>query len=96
MPFFKIYFHLLAIRSLHTAPAVGTPLEEDPSLIRQGKLNAMRNEIYCHGTLLAAVQTSHLFVDCKHFVDMPLKTDAGEQSLIYLFTNTQLIKLPAN
>jgi alpha,alpha-trehalase len=65
---------IICVRSLHTA--INTPLEEDPSLIRQGKLNAMRNEIYCHGSLLAAVQTSHLFIDCKHFVDMPLKLDA--------------------
>ncbi|KAE9553179.1 hypothetical protein FO519_003618 [Halicephalobus sp. NKZ332] len=36
----------------------------------------MLQNIYCKGTLLAAVQTARLFVDCKHFVDMPLKSDA--------------------
>uniref|UniRef100_A0A915DSB1 Trehalase n=1 Tax=Ditylenchus dipsaci TaxID=166011 RepID=A0A915DSB1_9BILA len=36
----------------------------------------MRDQIYCSGTLLAAVQGSKLFGDCKHFVDMPLKTNA--------------------
>ncbi|KAM3724224.1 Trehalase [Dirofilaria immitis] len=33
-------------------------------------------EIYCSGSLLEAVQKAHIFHDCKHFVDMPLKTDA--------------------
>lgn len=33
----------------------------------------MQTEIYCTGTLLAAVQNLRLFNDCKHFVDMPLK-----------------------
>jgi len=36
----------------------------------------MRSEIYCTGSLLANVQASRLFADCKHFVDMPLKNDA--------------------
>lgn len=36
----------------------------------------MRDQIYCSGSLLAAVQGSKLFGDCKHFVDMPLKTNA--------------------
>lgn len=47
-------------------------------LIVQGTdLRTMPHNIYCQGTLLAAVQTARLFVDCKHFVDMPLKHDAG-------------------
>ncbi|CAJ0572020.1 unnamed protein product, partial [Mesorhabditis spiculigera] len=33
-------------------------------------------DIYCGGSLLAAVQNSKMFDDCKHFVDMPLKLDA--------------------
>lgn len=37
----------------------------------------MRYQIYCNGTLLEAVQKARLFADCKHFVDMPLKGDAG-------------------
>lgn len=37
----------------------------------------LRDQIYCSGSLLAAVQNARLFGDCKHFVDMPLKTDAG-------------------
>lgn len=37
----------------------------------------MRAKVYCEGSLLEAVQRSRLFADCKHFVDMPLKTDAG-------------------
>jgi len=37
----------------------------------------MRFQIYCNGTLLEAVQKARLFADCKHFVDMPLKGDAG-------------------
>ncbi|CAJ0928868.1 unnamed protein product, partial [Mesorhabditis belari] len=32
-------------------------------------------DIYCGGSLLAAVQNSKIFIDCKHFVDMPLKLD---------------------
>lgn len=36
----------------------------------------MRDQIYCSGSLLAAVQSAKLFGDCKHFVDMPLKTNA--------------------
>ncbi|KAI6187160.1 Trehalase [Aphelenchoides besseyi] len=36
----------------------------------------MRDTIYCSGSLLDAVQKAKLFVDCKHFVDMPLKFDA--------------------
>uniref|UniRef100_A0AC34PUN2 Trehalase n=2 Tax=Panagrolaimus sp. JU765 TaxID=591449 RepID=A0AC34PUN2_9BILA len=35
----------------------------------------MPHNIYCQGSLLAAVQTARLFGDCKHFVDMPLKRD---------------------
>lgn len=34
-------------------------------------------EIYCSGSLLDAVQKANIFHDCKHFVDMPLKIDAG-------------------
>jgi alpha,alpha-trehalase len=40
----------------------------------------MRTQIYCDasvGSLLSVVQSSHLFPDCKHFVDMPLKNDAA-------------------
>lgn len=29
--------------------------------------------IYCHGPLLAAMQTARLFPDCKEFTDMPLR-----------------------
>jgi len=36
----------------------------------------MRDQIYCSGSLLAAVQNGKIFGDCKHFVDMPLKTNA--------------------
>jgi len=36
----------------------------------------MRDQIYCTGSLLAAVQQGKIFGDCKHFVDMPLKTNA--------------------
>lgn len=36
----------------------------------------LRDQIYCSGSLLAAVQNAKLFGDCKHFVDMPLKRDA--------------------
>ncbi|PJF17310.1 Trehalase [Paramicrosporidium saccamoebae] len=32
-----------------------------------------RSEIYCQGPLLATVQSSDLFIDCKRFVDMPGK-----------------------
>lgn len=39
-------------------------------------LRDMRDQIYCTGSLLAAVQSAKLFGDCKHFVDMPLKTNA--------------------
>lgn len=41
-------------------------------------LNDMRDQIYCSGSLLDAVQKSYLFRDCKTFVDMPLKQDAGK------------------
>lgn len=40
----------------------------------------MRTQIYCDsspGSLLAVVQMSNLFPDCKHFVDMPLKHNAA-------------------
>jgi alpha,alpha-trehalase len=40
----------------------------------------MRTQIYCDasvGSLLSVVQSSHLFPDCKHFVDMPLRFDAA-------------------
>jgi len=40
----------------------------------------MRTEIYCEGSLLAAVQNAHLFADSKTFVDMPLKEDADLSS----------------
>uniref|UniRef100_A0A7E4VWB3 Trehalase n=1 Tax=Panagrellus redivivus TaxID=6233 RepID=A0A7E4VWB3_PANRE len=63
---------IISTKPFHTASAV----VEESSLISQGKPEDMRNEIYCHGTLLAAVQSARLFVDCKHFVDMPLKQDA--------------------
>uniref|UniRef100_A0A914D415 Uncharacterized protein n=1 Tax=Acrobeloides nanus TaxID=290746 RepID=A0A914D415_9BILA len=56
-------FHNLALgQHIKTAPITQLPRE-------------MRTEIYCTGTLLAAVQNSHLFNDCKHFVDMALKHD---------------------
>lgn len=38
----------------------------------------LRDQIYCSGSLLEAVQNAKLFGDCKHFVDMPLKRDARE------------------
>ena len=31
--------------------------------------------VYCGGRLLAAVQMSQLYSDCKEFVDMPMKED---------------------
>ncbi|WKY04858.1 hypothetical protein Q1695_005677 [Nippostrongylus brasiliensis] len=36
----------------------------------------MKKKIFCEGSLLDAVQRAHLYPDCKHFVDMPLKHDA--------------------
>ena len=38
----------------------------------------MRDAIYCNGSLLAAVQNARIFEDCKTFVDMALRYDAGE------------------
>lgn len=51
-------------------------------------------DIYCGGSLLAAVQSSNMFVDCKHFVDMPLKFDAGGfwQSIYSLEIQKTLLK----
>ncbi|KAK5972000.1 hypothetical protein GCK32_021041 [Trichostrongylus colubriformis] len=39
---------------------------------------AMKKKIFCEGSLLDAVQRSNLYSDCKHFVDMSLKHDAGK------------------
>ncbi|KAI6212260.1 Trehalase [Aphelenchoides fujianensis] len=36
----------------------------------------MRDQIYCSGSLLDAVQKAHIFEDCKEFVDMPMKHSA--------------------
>lgn len=47
----------------------------------------MRDQIYCSGSLLEAVQKASLFNDCKTFVDMPLKQDAGIISLINIYLN---------
>lgn len=58
----------------------------------------MRDQIYCSGSLLEAVQKAALFNDCKTFVDMPLKQDAGNQFrycniyiYIYFFLETILL-----
>lgn len=47
-------------------------------------------EIYCSGSLLEAVQKAKIFHDCKHFVDMPLKIDAGSALSVFA---TNLINL---
>lgn len=39
------------------------------------KQEQCKSQIYCKGTLLAAVQRANLFADCKYFVDMPGKFD---------------------
>ncbi|KRZ76107.1 Trehalase [Trichinella papuae] len=36
---------------------------------------SLLSQIYCHGPILDAVQTAHLFPDSKYFVDMALKKD---------------------
>ena len=52
------------------------PNKDTLPLIDKGNLKDMRDQIYCSGSLLDAVQKSSLFTDCKTFVDMPLKQDA--------------------
>lgn len=43
----------------------------------------MKEKIYCEGSLLDAVQRSNIFPDCKHFVDMPLRLDAGMWAIFW-------------
>ncbi|VDN03355.1 unnamed protein product [Thelazia callipaeda] len=50
---------------------------EPPASLSRTEINAhIMEKIYCGGSLLEAVQKANIFHDCKHFVDMPLKSDA--------------------
>lgn len=49
-----------------------------PTTPTTGTIKSEMKEIYCGGSLLEAVQKAKIFHDCKHFVDMPLKIDAGQ------------------
>ncbi|CAD6196174.1 unnamed protein product [Caenorhabditis auriculariae] len=59
----------------HTEPPIIPPTAEARKDVYHFELR-MKQKIYCEGSLLHAVQTSHIFADCKTFVDMPLKHDA--------------------
>jgi hypothetical protein len=88
--------HVLFLRSISilsqfatfSGPAASTTWvnQSSSSLASQTaaqNLKDMRTQIYCDsspGSLLAVVQMSNLFPDCKTFVDMPLKKDAGKFS----------------
>ncbi len=60
-------------------PFVERPSKHVVSQLPEAEISSddARSKIYCGGPLLEAVQNSRLFRDCKHFVDMPLKYDAG-------------------
>lgn len=49
---------------------------EQEALLGAALQARMKQKIYCEGSLLDSVQRMHLFADCKHFVDMPLRNDA--------------------
>ncbi|VDK74142.1 unnamed protein product [Onchocerca ochengi] len=67
------------ISDMKDAPPVsrkyGTSVPVIPITTGSIKSEIMK-QIYCSGSLLEAVQKAHIFHDCKHFVDMPLKIDA--------------------
>lgn len=69
----------LRLISTSILPSESIIIFEIPEALRVAARYAiMKEQIYCTGTLLDAVQRGHLFKDCKTFVDMPLKADAGE------------------
>ncbi|PAV90097.1 hypothetical protein WR25_25281 isoform B [Diploscapter pachys] len=59
---------------------LATAKEPDPIAFVTGQsgMKTAKQLIYCEGSLLHAVQTAKLFADCKHFVDMPLKSNAED------------------
>ena len=64
---------LLAVIFLTIAASAVTEASLEPE--NPPKQNADVCDIFCHGPVLAAVQTHGLFEDCKTFVDMPLLAD---------------------
>uniref|UniRef100_A0A915C2N6 Trehalase n=1 Tax=Parascaris univalens TaxID=6257 RepID=A0A915C2N6_PARUN len=51
-------------------------IAQNSNMVIKGQPLNMKQQIYCGGSLLDAVQKARIFQDCKHFVDMPLKADA--------------------
>ncbi|KAI1733091.1 trehalase domain-containing protein [Ditylenchus destructor] len=77
--------HQLHLQQVDQAPIEVSKMENLQQVVESATVAAaavavvirdLRDQIYCSGSLLAAVQNARLFGDCKHFVDMPLKTDA--------------------
>uniref|UniRef100_A0A914XJ67 Trehalase n=1 Tax=Plectus sambesii TaxID=2011161 RepID=A0A914XJ67_9BILA len=61
---------------MEQTPQFNLPLKmEATQQFNVPKVRSFHN-IYCGGPLLEAVQKARLYADCKHFVDMPLKSDA--------------------
>lgn len=67
-------------------------ISQNNNMVIKGQPLNMKQQIYCGGSLLDAVQKARIFQDCKHFVDMPLKADAGMSHYFPIFFFSQFKK----
>ncbi|PAV91678.1 hypothetical protein WR25_23156 [Diploscapter pachys] len=70
----------IPVQNNNNGKDLATAKEPDPIAFVTGQsgMKTAKQLIYCEGSLLHAVQTAKLFADCKHFVDMPLKSNAED------------------